>query len=125
MMPAGMPEEKDKNKPNKPPEAEKKPWADIWGENEVDVSKDGEIKITDRKTGDVTLNPDKEPSSFFGQLDRADQDAVIVEIEKFKNSEEVIGFSASELIEEIDRKREELSKEILDAKEGETEKAAA
>ena len=76
----------------------------------------GEVSVTNRKTGETTVNPDKEPFSFFNQIDRVDQDKVIAELEKFKNSENVIGFSPSELIVAVDQKREELSKEIMEAK---------
>lgn len=119
-MPAETPEE-NKNKPPEVRPKENKPWADIWGENEVVIGEGGKIEITDRSTGDVTVNSDEKPSGFFHQLDRAEQDAVIAEVEKFKNSKEIIGLSAPELISAVDDKREELAKNILDAKkEGES-----
>lgn len=121
-MPAETPEE-NKNKPKEKPD-ENKPWADIWGENEVVIGEGGKIEVIDRKTGNVTINPDKEPSGFFHQLDRAEQDKVVAKVKEFENSKEVIGLSAVELISAVDEKREELAKAILDAKkEGESKEA--
>lgn len=121
MIPEEIPEE-NKNKPKEKPE-ENKPWADIWGETQVDFQ-GGKIEVTDRGTGEVTVNKDKESFNFFNQLDRTEQDGVIAEVKKFENSEEVIGLSARELIMAVDEKREELAKVIIDAKkEGESKEA--
>ncbi|MEK7568381.1 MAG: hypothetical protein AAB498_02010 [Patescibacteria group bacterium] len=118
MIPAETPEEGEKKKPPVNPKTGQ-PWEN-YGETEVDFE-GGEVSVTNRKTGETTVNPDKEPFSFFNRIDRVDQDKVIAELEKFKNSKNIIGFSPSELIVKVDQKREELSKEILEARENKTD----
>ena len=113
MIPAETPEEGEKKKPPVNPKTGQ-PWEN-YGETEVDFE-GGKVNVTNRKTGEMTVNLDKEPSDFFHRLETAEQNEVIAGVEKFKNSENVIGFSPSELIVAVDQKREELSKEIMEAK---------
>jgi len=91
-------------------------WEDIWGETEVEFGPGGKVKITERKTGEVTERIEKTVESAYDKLNDFEKRRVNAELEKFE--EEARKFmSASEFTQAFSEKREELAKKMLELKE--------
>jgi hypothetical protein len=97
-------------------EKPKNEWEDIWGETEVEFGPDGKVKITERKSGEVTERTEKPVESAYDKLNDFEKRRVNAELEKFE--EEARKFmSASEFTQAFGEKREELAKKMLELRE--------
>jgi len=99
------------------PALEKKDlWEDIYGETLIEFKPD-KVKITERKTGEVTEQKKEEVEDPYYHLNEFERRRVNEELKKFEVSKEAQILSPSEHNEIFSRLREKLSKRILELRE--------
>jgi len=92
-------------------------WEDIYGETEIEFGPDNEVKITERKSGEVTERKEEPPKSAYWQLNEFERRRVNAELKKFEDSKEAKILSIDDFNEVMEKKREELAKKIISLKE--------
>ncbi len=99
------------------PKEQKNEWENIYGETEVEFGPDGKVKITERKSGETTEPQpvEKTPGQIaFEKLNEFGKRRVQMELKKFEESKEAQTYSPREFNEEIEQRREKLSKQMLE-----------
>jgi hypothetical protein len=91
----------------------KNKWEDIYGETEVEFGPEGRVKITERKSGEVTERIEKAEESAYDKLNEFEKRRVNAELGKFEEESRKY-MSAAQLTQAYDQKREELSKKTLE-----------
>jgi hypothetical protein len=97
-------------------EKPKNEWEDIWGETEVELGPGGKMKITERKSGEVTERTEKPVESAYDKLNDFERKRVNAELAKFEEESRKI-MSGPQLTEAFAEKREELAKQMLELRE--------
>ena len=105
----------------KPKEAKENIWEDIYGETEIEFGPNNKVKITERKSGEVTERKEEPPEGAYYQLNEFEQKRVDAELkkflDKFQESREAQSYSPADFNEILEKKREELAKKMLSLRE--------
>ncbi len=93
-------------------EKPKNEWEDIYGETEITFGPGNEVKITERKSGEVTKRTEEQLSErAFEKLNDAEKKRVLAEVENFEKNAR--GYFPKEIEEEKSRIMKEMSEKIL------------
>jgi hypothetical protein len=102
------------------PKEPKNEWQDIYGETEVAFGPGGKVKITKRKSGEVTERVEKIPESAYDKLNDFEKGRVAAEMKKFEEKTPEMfrkGWSLEEINEEREKIKKEMSERILKLQE--------
>ncbi len=93
-------------------EKPKNEWEDIYGETEITFGPGNEVKITERKSGEVTKRAEEQPpETAFEKLNDVEKKRVLAEIKKFE--ENAHGYFPKEIEKERIKIMKELSEKML------------
>ena len=97
-------------------EDKEEPWLDIYGETLIETE-GGKVKITERKSGEVTEREIEKVEDPYYQLNDFERKRVNEELKKFEGSKEVRAYSPAELTEEMAKVREKLAKKMIELRQ--------
>ena len=93
-------------------EEPKNEWEDIYGETEIIFGPGNKVKITERKSGDVTERVEETPKQHaFDKLNDLEKKRVLAEVENFEKNAR--GYFPGGIEKERTKIMKELSEKIL------------